>query len=174
MTRRLVIYGGIAVLCSSFVLHPSSLLRGQEPKQEEPKKDEPKKDEPKKEINMKVDTDGLADRIVEIPVQASGYRNLQSVGATVYYIRQGAKDSKPAFQMYDLSIQQYATNDSPASGRKPQSPHEVAKLTPVRECCCRAVYLALSGYDVSRVCAAQPRGCFRNEIGRAVEVGRRR
>ncbi len=68
-----------------------------------PKKDEAPKAEPKADAAIKVDTDGLSGRIVEIPVQASGYRDLQSVGSTVYYIRQGTKDAKPAFQMYDLS-----------------------------------------------------------------------
>ena len=66
-------------------------------------KEEPKKDEPKKDAAIKIDVEGLSDRILEIPVSASGYRNLASVGSTVYYIRQGTKDSKPAFQMYDLS-----------------------------------------------------------------------
>jgi tricorn protease len=74
-----------------------------ETKKDEPNKDEPKKDEPKKEVNVKVDPDGLSDRIVEIPVQPSGYHGLASVGSTVYYVRQGTKDQKPAFQMYDLS-----------------------------------------------------------------------
>ncbi len=59
---------------------------------DEPKKDDPPKAEPKADAGVKVDTDGLSDRIVEIPVQASNYRDLASVGATVYYIRQGAKD----------------------------------------------------------------------------------
>jgi tricorn protease len=61
------------------------------------------KDAPKKEAGNKVDPEGLAERIVEIPVAPGEYRNLASVGATVYYIRQGTKDSKPAFQMYDLA-----------------------------------------------------------------------
>ena len=59
--------------------------------------------EPKKDGAIKVDTDGLKDRLLQLPVQPANYRQLESVGATVYYIRQGSKDTKPAFQMYDLA-----------------------------------------------------------------------
>jgi tricorn protease len=61
------------------------------------------KEEPKKEVGNQVDPEGLAERIVEIPVAPGEYHNLASVGATVYYIRQGTKDAKPAFQLYDLA-----------------------------------------------------------------------
>ena len=33
------------------------------------------------------------------------YRNLRSVGGSVYYIRQGSKDAAPALQVYDLAAQ---------------------------------------------------------------------
>jgi tricorn protease len=66
----------------------------------EPAKKEEGKD---KEKNLKVDTDGLGERILQLPIQAANYRNLASVGGTLYYIRQGSKDGKPAFQMYDLA-----------------------------------------------------------------------
>jgi tricorn protease len=74
-----------------------------------PKSDEvgepspPKADEPKKDAPIKVDLEGLAERLLALPVQPANYRNLQSVGGTLYYIRQGSKDAKPAFQMYDLA-----------------------------------------------------------------------
>ncbi len=41
--------------------------------------------------------------MLQLPIQAANYRNLASVGSTLYYIRQGSKDSKPALQMYDLA-----------------------------------------------------------------------
>ena len=64
---------------------------------DEPKKDAPPKAEPKADAGVKVDTDGLSERIVEIPVQASNYRDLASVGATVYYIRQARRiPSRPS------------------------------------------------------------------------------
>jgi tricorn protease len=62
----------------------------------------PKAEEPKKEAAIKVDLDGLKDRILALPIQVGSYRQLASVGNTLYYVRQGAKDAKPAFQMYDL------------------------------------------------------------------------
>src|SRR5262249_40983139 len=71
-------------------------------------KGEPGKEkaEPGKEkAPLKVDTEGLKDRIVQLPVQAAFYRNLQSAGSALYYLRQGRKDSKPALQMYDLAQQ---------------------------------------------------------------------
>jgi len=57
----------------------------------------------KKDGAIKVDTDGLAGRILQLPVQPANYRQLVSVGSTLYYLRQGSKDTKPALQMYDLA-----------------------------------------------------------------------
>ena len=60
--------------------------------------------EPRRTPAIKVDADGLSERIVAVPGHAGqlprsafGRRN------TLYYIRQGSKDAKPAFQMYDLA-----------------------------------------------------------------------
>jgi tricorn protease len=52
--------------------------------------------------DVKVDVEGIQERILQVPIKPAGYRNLVSVGSTVYYIRQGSTDPKPAFQMYDL------------------------------------------------------------------------
>src|SRR5439155_487487 len=46
---------------------------------------------------------GLKDRVVQLPVQAAFYANLQSVGSTLYYLRKGSKDAKTALQMFDLT-----------------------------------------------------------------------
>lgn len=61
-----------------------------------------KADEPKA---MKVDLDGLMDRILVLPIQTATYRNLASSGSVLYYVRQGTKDAKPALQMFDLASQ---------------------------------------------------------------------
>src|SRR5262249_11565465 len=53
-------------------------------------------------VVVKVDADGLKDRVVDLPVQPANYRNLASVGDSLYYVRQGSKDPKPVLQMYDL------------------------------------------------------------------------
>ena len=67
------------------------------------KKDE-KKDE-KKEVVVKVDTDGIQERITVLPITASRYRNVQSVGEKVYYVRSGIKDEKSKLFLYDLEKQ---------------------------------------------------------------------
>jgi tricorn protease len=77
--------------------------KNEEPKKDAPEKDASKKDAPKKVAPIKVDPEGLKDRIIDLPVQAATYRNLESAGDSLFYIRQGSKDAKPALQVYDLS-----------------------------------------------------------------------
>ncbi|MCX6122098.1 MAG: PDZ domain-containing protein [Ignavibacteriales bacterium] len=67
-------------------------------------KSDKKKDE-KKEVVVKVDVDGIQGRVTVLPVTASRYRNLQSVGEKVYYIRSGTKDEKAKLFFYDLEKQ---------------------------------------------------------------------
>jgi len=64
------------------------------------KKDEPK--EPRK-IAVKVDLDGLTQRIAALPAPASGYDHLRSVGEKLYYTRKGAKDEKRRLLLFDLA-----------------------------------------------------------------------
>jgi tricorn protease len=74
-------------------------------KKDEPKKDdkkEEKKDDKKEPKPIKVDLDGLKARVVVLPVPPASYRNLQSVGNALYYIRQGSRDTVPQFQVFDL------------------------------------------------------------------------
>ncbi|MGA9365216.1 MAG: PDZ domain-containing protein [Bacteroidota bacterium] len=66
------------------------------------KKESEKKEKKDSVVVVRVDTDGLKDRIVGLPIQAANYRNLQSVGNILYYIRKSSKDEKPQLQMYDL------------------------------------------------------------------------
>ncbi|MDR0348865.1 MAG: PDZ domain-containing protein [Tannerella sp.] len=56
---------------------------------ESPKEEEKKKDEKKTEaaVSVKIDPEGLADRIVQIPVPAGRYANLYSDGKKVFYTR---------------------------------------------------------------------------------------
>jgi tricorn protease len=63
-----------------------------------------KAEEPvKKDAPIKVDVDGLKDRLLALPVQPANYSQLASVGSNLYYVRTGSKDAKPAFQLYDLA-----------------------------------------------------------------------
>jgi tricorn protease len=81
----------------------------EEKKEENDKKDKDKKDKDRKPdakkapVAVKVDLGGIAERILQLPVKPANYRNLQSAGSTLYYVRQGSADATPALQMYDLS-----------------------------------------------------------------------
>jgi tricorn protease len=46
-----------------------------------------KKDAPPKPVVVKVDEDGIKDRLIGLPVKASNYEDIHSVGDKVYYIR---------------------------------------------------------------------------------------
>jgi tricorn protease len=79
---------------------------------EKPEKEKPEKEkkEPAKPAAgapapppaVHVDLEGIEERILQLPIKAANYRNLQSVGSSVYYIRTGSGDAKPALQSYDL------------------------------------------------------------------------
>ena len=83
----------------------------------EPKSDEVKMEAEKSEkeaksekkpapaINVKVDPQGLQDRITALPIPASSYRNLQGVGDKLYYLRSGSKDEKSKLLLYELDKQ---------------------------------------------------------------------
>ena len=71
----------------------------------EPKgaKAEPKKEEAKKDaaVTVRVDADGLVQRIGVLPVPAANYRHLTSVGSRLYYGR-GSTREQPAVYVFDL------------------------------------------------------------------------
>jgi len=57
-------------------------------------------------VTVKVDVDGLAERVISLPVKASNYAQFASVGDKLYYIRNGSTDDKPQLLMYDLEKQE--------------------------------------------------------------------
>ncbi len=74
---------------------------------DEKKPDEKSGDDKKKEgdkkaaaVTVKVDPDGLQSRIAVLPITAANYRNLQSVGDKLFYIRAGRHDEKPKLLMF--------------------------------------------------------------------------
>ncbi len=73
--------------------------RSDEATAETPKAEEP----PKKDAPIKVDPDGIKERVLSLPVAAANYQQLASVGSSLYYVRASSKDAKPAFQLYDLA-----------------------------------------------------------------------
>ena len=70
----------------------------------------PKTDEPEnkpasdsKEKDSKIDLVGFSERTFQIPTPPGNYRNLQSVGSAVWYIRSSSKDPRSTFASYDLA-----------------------------------------------------------------------
>jgi len=53
-------------------------------------------------VTVRVDKDGLQDRIAALPITPSNYGNVASVGSKVYYLRNGIKDDKTTMFVYDL------------------------------------------------------------------------
>lgn len=69
----------------------------------ETKKDEKKEGETKAAVNVKIDLDGIIDRIIALPIEASNYYNITCVGESVYYIKGGGRGGeRPALKMFDL------------------------------------------------------------------------
>jgi tricorn protease len=86
-----------------------------EPEKKEKEKKDDKKEEKKKDIVVKVDVDGIADRVLQLPVLPGVYRNLQSVGSTLYYVRGSQKGGPPTLYLFDLTARK-DTSLGPISG----------------------------------------------------------
>jgi tricorn protease len=82
--------------------------RGKDAKQDDKKGDskDEKKDEKKedkaKPVQVKVEADGLQGRIAVLPIAASSYSNLQSVGDKLFYSRSGSRDERRHLLVYDF------------------------------------------------------------------------
>jgi tricorn protease len=78
-------------------------------KEKSSKKESGKKEAGKKEAEgttaVKVDADGIQSRITSLPIAASSYWHLQSVGDKLYYDRRGSRDEKAKLLVYDLKEQ---------------------------------------------------------------------
>ncbi len=53
-------------------------------------------------VNLKIDTDNMARRLIGLPIAASAYGNVNMVDSRVYYIRKGSGGKKSRLMMYDL------------------------------------------------------------------------
>ncbi len=70
------------------------------------KKEEDKKtDDQKKEGAVKVDPEKLKDRIIGLPIEVASYRQLNSVGNILYYMKRGLRDRESSLKMFDLEKQ---------------------------------------------------------------------
>jgi tricorn protease len=78
------------------------------PEGEKSGKADKKKDDDKdkeKKVVVKIDFEGINNRITVLPVTAANYDNLQSVGEKLYYVRAGNREGKPKLFLFDLSKQ---------------------------------------------------------------------
>ncbi|MCX7987058.1 MAG: PDZ domain-containing protein [Bacteroidales bacterium] len=63
-------------------------------------KKEVKKDE---KVNVVIDFDNLAERILPLPIKPSGYSNLFFVNNSIYYIEHSTPDGTPTLKRFDLN-----------------------------------------------------------------------
>jgi len=68
----------------------------------EEKEEKSDEEESKNVENIKVDIDGIQERIAVLPTKTSGYSHVTSVGDNLYYSRKGSKDEKSKILKYDL------------------------------------------------------------------------
>jgi tricorn protease len=101
------------------------------PKQDEAKKPEAKekdKEPAKKDekpgtakpsgVTVKIDTEGLTRRIIQLPVKPGNYRNLQSVGSSVYYVGSGGMGVYDLSAKKDTNLGQIGGYEISADGKK--------------------------------------------------------
>jgi tricorn protease len=69
--------------------------------EQQPSKPSEKK-EAAKSVTVVVDSVGLQSRIAALPITSAAYRNIETSGDKVYYIRRGTKDEKAKLLLYDL------------------------------------------------------------------------
>lgn len=80
-------------------------IKEEEKKSDAKGKTDDKKKEDTKSVVVKVELDGLQQRINSLPTSASNYRNVSVIGDKVYYVRQGTKDAKAKLFLYELDKQ---------------------------------------------------------------------
>jgi len=71
------------------------------PENKDVKKDEKKEGGHKAAIDVKIDLDGLIDRIVALPIDASNYYDVNAVDDNVYYVKGGRGGDHPSLKMYN-------------------------------------------------------------------------
>ncbi len=74
-------------------------------KKVEEKGEEKKASPQKKEMKIKVDLEGIKERIISLPIEVAGYGQITSVGETIYYLKRGDRDRGIFLKMYNLSDQ---------------------------------------------------------------------
>ncbi len=54
------------------------------------------------DLKVNIDFDGIVNRIIELPVEAGNYWNVQAIGNDVYYVYYSSKVGKPAFKLFNM------------------------------------------------------------------------
>ncbi len=72
------------------------------PEKKDAKKEEKKEGDTKAAVDVKVDLDGIIDRIVVLPIDASTYFNVTAVGDYVYYVKGGKRGEQASLKMFSL------------------------------------------------------------------------
>jgi tricorn protease len=75
----------------------------EETPKKEPAKPEASKPEAKKEVVLRVDPEGLASRLIALPIDVANYGGIVSVGDSIYYQKRGDLDRQRSLKMYDLT-----------------------------------------------------------------------
>jgi tricorn protease len=73
--------------------------------EEKKKKPEETKEKQEKEIQVKVNLQGLKNRIIGLPVEVANYQHITSVGDKIYYMKRKEGEGKSCLKMYDLKEQ---------------------------------------------------------------------
>lgn len=71
-------------------------------KDKKDKKDKEASDTKEPDLQVKIDFDGIINRVIEIPVAAGNYWSLQAIGDDVYYVYVSAKSGAPELKLYNL------------------------------------------------------------------------
>ncbi|MBM3285358.1 MAG: protease, partial [Candidatus Aminicenantes bacterium] len=69
------------------------------------KNKEAKAEEAGKEVKVKVDPEGIAARIIGLPIEVANYGQVTPVGDKVYYLKRGSLERQSTLKMYDLAEQ---------------------------------------------------------------------
>jgi len=89
-----------------------------------PKEDAKPAADPKKKDDFRIDTDGIAKRILQLPVPPANYRGLSSASSAIYYFRTTTRGDNSGFFVFDLaakketSLGKFSGYEISADGKK--------------------------------------------------------
>ncbi len=66
------------------------------------KKDEKKGDEGNEDLQVKIDFDGILDRVMVLPIDVSNYWNVNAIGESVYFAEWNRKSGKTELHLFNL------------------------------------------------------------------------